>query len=201
MFAVKNLPNGYLQCGEINLKKNIGLAIGLTMAGLILMLLTFWSLGYFIHWVRPGALGDELVVEVGIGVFLGILGLVVGNVILHEAVHGFFFWLFTHTRPVFALRLTYAYAAAPDWFLSKGQYAIVGLAPLVLIDALCLLLILTTPPLWLLPLGLVITFNTSGAVGDLAVVLRLMFFRQDCLVNDRGDTVIFYQPERAGAIQ
>ena len=52
-------------------------------------------------------------------------------IVLHEGLHGLFFWLFTREKPKFAFKGFYAYAAMPDWYLPKKEYLITALAPLV----------------------------------------------------------------------
>jgi len=47
-----------------------------------------------------------------------------------------FFWVFTRSRPVFGLRGWYAFAAAPGWFLTRGQYLVTILAPFLILSVL-----------------------------------------------------------------
>jgi hypothetical protein len=196
MPPTRTLPPAYILTSEINLSKNRWLAIALNAVGLVLFFITFWALGLLANGLRPGAVGDALVIDLGLDLvwtLLGFIGLMLLNLVIHEAIHGFFFWLFTRSRPAFALRLSYAYAAAPEWYIPRGLYWIIGLAPLLIIDAACLLLILVAPPGWLVPLALLIAFNTSGAVGDLLIVGKVAFAASGCLINDRGDSVAFYE--------
>lgn len=119
----------------------------------------------------------------------------VGVIVLHEIVHGLFFWLFTGSRPVFALKIVYAYAGAPDWYLPCRQYMVVGVAPLVVITALGVLLLAVVPQGWLLPVLLFTALNAGGAVGDLGVAAWLLVQPAACLANDEGDRVTLYRPE------
>jgi Putative zincin peptidase len=69
----------------------------------------------------------------------------------------------------------------------------VGLAPLILITSIGFLLVPITPDNWLLMLGVAVTANASGAVGDLAVVLWLLIKHPaDLLLRDRGDAIDIY---------
>lgn len=122
-----------------------------------------------------------------------ILALVV-MVLAHEAAHGLFFWHFTHARPKFGLGLTYAYAGAPDWYIPRNQYLVVGLAPLVLITGVGGLLLLIVPPAWLWLLVAVLTFNASGAVGDLMMVGWCLLQAPEILVQDTGMSILLYGP-------
>jgi len=193
----KTLPEGFKQTQEINLAKNKGLAILLNIVGFILFLVTFGLLILFAHWVRPG-FSSGFVQNLGIfsslWLLLGLIVLVAFNLVLHELIHGYFFWMFTRSKPIYALHLAYAYAAAPDWFIPVRLYWIIGLAPLVIIDAAGLLLIFMVPVSWLLAIVFVVTFNTGGAVGDLLILYHLLRVSPACLVNDVGDGVNFFEP-------
>jgi hypothetical protein len=193
----KTLPDGFKQTHEINLAKNKGLAILLNVVGFILFLVTFALLILLAHWVRPG-FSSGFVQNLGILSSLWLLFvlivLVAFNLVLHELIHGFFFWLFTRSKPIYALHLAYAYAAAPDWFIPVRLYWIIGLAPLVIIDAAGLLLIFVVPVSWLLAIVFVVTLNTGGAVGDLLIISHLLRASPACLVNDVGDGVSFFEP-------
>jgi hypothetical protein len=193
----KTLPEGFKQTQEINLAKNKGLAILLNIVGFILFLVTFGLLILFAHWVRPG-FSSGFVQNFGIfsslWLLLGLIVLVAFNLVLHELIHGYFFWMFTRSKPIYALHLAYAYAAAPDWFIPVRLYWIIGLAPLVIIDAAGLLLIFMVPVSWLLAIVFVVTFNTGGAVGDLLILYHLLRVSPACLVNDVGDGVNFFEP-------
>ena len=69
----------------------------------------------------------------------------VGNLVVHELIHGLFFWLFTGSAPRYGLGLSYAYAAAPDWYIPRRKYQVTGLAPVVIIGLGCLLLMMGGP--------------------------------------------------------
>jgi hypothetical protein len=115
-------------------------------------------------------------------------------IVVHELIHGLFFWLFTRERPTFGFKGAYAYAAAPDWYMPRNQYAIVGLAPLVLMT-LAGLVLLPVIPVWAIPaLLFVVVTNAAGAVGDIAVVGWLLLQPRATLVNDIGDAVTLYRP-------
>jgi len=190
--ALRALPAGYHAATEINLAKNPRLALWLNLAGFGLFFLVAAGLGVYLQAVRPEVLTGEFHLD-NLWWAVGLLALVVANLIVHELIHGLFFYLFTGTAPVFALRLTYAYAAAPDWYLPRTPYLVVGLAPLVLIGLACLALIAFGPQAWALPAALVAALNTSGAVGDMLMVALVLRAAPDCLVNDRGDGVILYK--------
>ncbi len=121
------------------------------------------------------------------------VGLVVLLFTIHESVHGFFFWVFTRSKPVFAIRLFYAYAGAPDWYIPTRQFAFVTVGPLVIIGAVGLLLILLAPIRWIMFIIFFVAMNTGGSAGDLLVLTRLVKLPPTCLANDTGDVVTFYE--------
>jgi len=193
----QTLPEGYKLKHEINLAKNKSLGILLNIVAFILFFITFVLLVLFALWIRPGfssGVISNLGVLSSVWLLLGLIGLVVFNLVLHELIHGFFFWVFTGSKPVYALHLAYAYAAAPDWFIPVGQYWIIGLAPLVVIDAAGLALMFVVPLNLLLSIIFLVTLNTGGAVGDLLITSNLLGASPACLVNDIGDGVSFFEP-------
>ncbi len=189
--STRTLPEGYAQTVEIDLKKNKRLAITLNVAALVIAVPGFFLLASFAASARPELMNSSGTVSVGVLAIL--MGLMVILFTLHEAVHGFLFWVFTRSRPVFAMRLFYAYAGAPAWYIPVRQYAIVTVGPLVIIGAVGLLLMLTVPESWVLFIVFVVAMNTGGSAGDLLVLTRLFKLSATSLANDTGDVVSFYE--------
>jgi hypothetical protein len=195
--STKDLPQNYVKTAEVNLAANRGLALLMNILGLAGVLLSFWLLMALVGWLHPElasgtvdlSLGKTILIQIAI-----LIGLAAFNTIVHELIHGAGFWLCTGERPVFALRLTYAYAAAPDWYIPKRHYWMIGLSPLVLIDVAAILLIWLAPEGLIMPAVIVAAFNTGGAVGDLWIVGRLLRTSSARLANDKGDGVTFYEP-------
>jgi hypothetical protein len=187
----QTLPDGYVQSGQIDLKKDKRLMILLNIVGVIVLVLSFYLLSAFTAWVRPDIMTFS--VTITITNLLGALGLTVLILPLHESIHGLFFWIFSRSRPVFGLRPLYAYAGAPTWFFSKRQFAITTLAPLVVIGAAGLLLLLLVPISWVLMIVFVVASNTGGAVGDLFVFFRLLKCSPGSFTNDTGEVVTFFE--------
>ena len=190
------LPTGYHLAHEINLAQNKGLSILLNVLAVALLFLTLALLAAFTCWVRPGLPCSGLF-QVSLSSIAGLLGLLVliaVNLVIHELIHGVFFWAFTGSRPVFALHLAYAYAAAPTWYIPRRHYWLIGLAPLAIIDLVGLIVLMAAPPVWVLPVLFIIAFNTSGSIGDVLILARLFRSPAACMVNDQGDKVLFYTP-------
>ena len=195
--STKSLPDGYSQTEEINLAKNKGLAILLNVVGVIVFFLSLVLLGSFLRWARPELSTNTVTFKLDLLRIVGLLASVTLTMLVHEFIHGFFFWLFNRSRPVFGLRLMYAYAAAPDWFIPARQYWIIGLAPLVLIDMIGLLFIFFAPAGWVPVLVLLVALNTAGSVGDMFIVSRLLRLSPGSLAKDAGDSVSFFEPATA----
>ena len=189
--STQTLPVGYIRSGQIDLKKNKRLAIILNIGAFIVFIPMFYLLPGFTALVRPQITNFSGTIT--IGNMLGALGLTVVVLIIHEIIHGLFFWIFSHGRPVFALRTLYAYAGAPTWFFPKRQYANTALGPLVIIGAVGLLLLLLAPISWIPMIAFLVALNTGGAMGDLLVFIRLLKCSPTSFTNDTGDVVTFYE--------
>lgn len=199
MHPTKILPENYISLGTLDLSTDRRKLIQMNILAFGLLLLSAWLFGLVLVAIRPAAaeqisLSNLIQLPAALSFLLLIL-LVTGiMLVLHEAAHGIFFWHYTHQRPLFAVRLNYAYAAAPEWYIPKRQYLVVALAPLVLLDLLAVGLAFIVPAEWLLGLWALLILNTSGAIGDLWVVGWLLRQPDTCLANDRGDAVTLYKP-------
>jgi len=190
--STKTLPEGYVQSGEINLKNNKRLAITLNLVAVPVAVLSFFLLSSFAGLVRPSLMNTSGTITVG--VVAVVVGLMVLLFTFHELIHGFFFWVFTRSRPVFALRLFYAYAGAPDWYIPTRQFMIVALGPLVIIGVVGILLMLLVPESWVVLIAIMVALNSGGSMGDLLVFTRLFKLSPTSLANDTGDVMTFYEP-------
>ena len=188
----QTLPENYSKSSEINLSAHKGQLILLNIIGLILFGISFVLLTSLCINIHPEL---QTGFDITIKSVLLLIGLSVIMMLVHEAIHGFFFWRFTHARPVFAMRLTYAYAAAPDWFIPAHQYWIVGLSPLIIIGMVCVLIIVIAPANWALPAAFLAALNTGGAIGDLWITFRLSQEIPGALAQDTGDKVSFFAPQ------
>jgi len=195
--STKTLPEGYAKSGEINLKKNKSLAITLNIAAVPVGVLSFFLLASIATSIRPSLMDFSGTLTAGTAAIA--VGLVVILMTIHELIHGVFFWIFTRSKPVFALRLFYAYAGAPDWYIPARQFAFVVLSPLVIIGAAGFLLMLLVPESWVLFIAFLVALNTGGSMGDLLVFARLLKLPPASLTNDTGDVVTFYERQSSTA--
>lgn len=171
--------------------------IGLNLAGMVL----FFGAGWFFLWMAFLLAPQDFqrgTVTLDLSslflVLLVLLILIVVVIVMHESVHGLFFWIFTRQRPIFGFKGWYAYAAAPGWYLPRNQFLLVGIAPLLLLSLLGLVLLPVVPPLFGLLLLVGMTMNVAGAVGDLFVVVWLLTKPATFLVRDVGEAMTVYGP-------
>lgn len=193
MNAVKTLPTNYIRTGSIDLSKR-KTAIILNLVGLAFLFLFGWIFARLATTIRPD-IGRtnllQIVNEAGLVATLGSLALVL---IFHEFIHGFFFWMFTGERPKIGIHLVYAYAAAPDWYLPRNQFIVVGLAPFVVITTVGLLLLPFVSEGLVNVLLVALIFNGAGSLGDFIVVGWLIAKSDDILAQDLGSKFIMFEP-------
>jgi hypothetical protein len=190
----QTLPPGYRAILEIDLQKNIPLALALNLIALGFFITFGWAFSQLAALAREDFRRAGALFDLSPAAGLALMFVLLAVLVLHEAVHGVFFWLFTRSRPQFAFKFLYAYAAAPGWYLPRNRYAIVGLAPLVVISLAGWLLIPWLPFPAALLAWYAITFNAGGAAGDLLIVAWLLTRPAAALINDRGDAVTIYLP-------
>jgi len=194
-----NLPDGYRSIGTLDLVKNLRALVYLNIAGAVLLVGFYYLFIRTALWMRPEATRQGLSASFqGLGgaleYILAVIGIYAAVIILHEGAHGVFLAWFTHTRPVFAFRGYYAYAATPGWYFPRSQYLLISLAPLVLLSLLGLAALAFVPAGWFLAVISFMAFNGSGAVGDLAVFFWLLRQPPTCLAYDVGEAVTLYLP-------
>lgn len=195
MNPTKTLPPTHSLAWAVDMKKDRRLHWWLQVAGLAWFFVAAFLVLQAVSVLRPGfALTVDYqtvwdVLLAGLGAIL----IIFVTVTLHELVHGLFFWLFSKSRPQFGLGPGYAYAAAPDWYFPKGQYLVIGLAPLVLLTVLGLLAIVIVPLAWVPVLFLAIIFNAGGAIGDMYVCMRIGAEASNIWVKDTGDGFEVYR--------
>ena len=195
MNPTKTLPATHTLAWAVDMKKDRRLHWMLQLAGLVWFFVAGFLVLKMVAVLRPDfALQGEFhdVWEVLLWGLAALLIIFV-TVTVHELVHGFFFWIFTKARPQFGIGPGYAYAAAPDWYFPKGQYLVIGLAPLVILTVLGLFAIALAPMAWIPALFMAVIFNAGGAIGDIYVCLRIGLEAPNICVKDTGDGFEVYR--------
>ena len=207
---ITQLPEHFVERGSVDLTKDFKLLVKLQAAAFLAVILSGWLFLNLTYFLRPDSgellsvsslLGFEstngLNLRISLSMFM-LVSLLVATVlmiILHEAVHGVAFWLFTGKRPTFGFKLFYAYAASPKGiYLPRQQYFIVALAPLIFLTLAGIALIPVVPLVALPTLVFFLVGNAAGAIGDVWVVGWLMREPPEILLQDRGDAVTCYGP-------
>jgi len=196
--ALKKLPENYHTHKTLSLSTP-RTVLWMNIAAIFLLVVYGWFFSNLINLFRPltpirGGLMRLFSSFSILELFFCILSIIF-MLMLHELIHGMYFWLFTRELPKFALKPGYAFAAAPDWYLPKLQYITVGLSPFVLISASCIILALFTTH-YLIPYLLIIaTFNAAGSLGDLMVVGWVLNQPSTVLIKDEGDVFSSYRSE------
>ncbi len=191
MRATRNLPANYQPGFSFDLKNDLRLALALNAAAIGVFVLVYPGVRWIASRLHPDS-PDMAEIAQGDGLLLA-LGIVL-TVIVHEMLHGAFFWLFTKTPPVFGIKLWYAFASAPGWYLAAVPFLVTGLAPLVGITALGTACLLIIPDTLISEAVLLISLNAAGSAGDLYVVARLLRQPKGVLVEDQGESIRFYLP-------
>jgi len=195
--ARDTLPGSHIRIWELDLARNQKAAIALNVVALPLFAVFGWIFLKLAAVIRPEIVTrlflDRITPNPSI-FFLIFLTVVVGTMVVHEAIHGVFFWLFTRSRPVFGVKLLFAYAGAPEWYIPRNQYALIGIAPFVLITVAGFAIVAWAPlaPGQLALFG--ITMNAAGAVGDFYVSAKVMLQLRDVLIQDTGVGFTMYGP-------
>lgn len=195
MNATQSLPPDYTRHKTLNLSTPAGM-VAMNLASVPL----FFVFGAGFNWAAgilnpaydlPSALSASLS---DIPFLVGLVLVLFGMLVLHELIHGLFFWIFTRARPKFAFKGLYAYAAAPGWYLPRRQHFVVGLAPFVLISLGSLPAFAFLPPAGVLLVVVCATYNAAGALGDLLVAAWELFHSPRALVCDTGDAFSLHEP-------
>lgn len=131
----------------------------------------------------------------GILVFVLLLTITFATTIIHELVHGIAFTAFGGS-PKYGFKFKYflplAYATSPNKLFRRHAFIIITLAPLIIIDICCLLLLLIFPQVsWLI---WIIAFNTGGAIGDIWIAIQLLRCPQSIRVEDQEEGIAIYAP-------
>ncbi|MDR1464798.1 MAG: DUF3267 domain-containing protein [Oscillospiraceae bacterium] len=189
------LPESFWRIRTLDMQKDKKWAAAVNVAALVVLLALLIPAGFWIP-LRECAgfdgrsFGEEML-------FWGLLLVgAVGYIFAHELIHGAAIRLLGRTKPTFGFTGLFAYAACQTKYISKKPYAVIALAPLVLITAALLPLCFLVPRGWFWLPYFVMAANISGSVGDIGVVWMLLRAPRDVLVIDRGTAMEFYSAEK-----
>jgi hypothetical protein len=204
--STRTLPASHALAGTIDLSKDRWALFLLNAAGLVLFLGSGWLLIRLAASTRPDIASRVFTITAGsfidlLGPLAWMIGITLVTLVIHEAIHGLFFWIFTGSRPRFGFRGLFAFAAAPDWYIPRRYYWIVVLAPVLFITIGGIGAVLVVSDNLLPPLLFLISMNFAGSVGDMFVALWLTRKKGNILAQDYGSGVRIYQPiESSGLV-
>ena len=193
MKATKTLPENYSLAWAADIEKDKWLMILLQVIAIPWSLFVLFLLGIYAYWLNPDLFAMSTAIEISLWPVLALLPVMAVAILLHELVHGLFFWFFTREKPGFGFKLFYAYATAPGWYFDKSIYWLIGLAPLIFLSLAGLVVAAFTPADWLFYLLFALFTNASGAIGDLYIVIRLAFEPAGTLVEDQGTGFLVFR--------
>ncbi len=182
------------------------LATVMTVAGFILFALVHTQVGGTLggdgSLVEYGSDNDTLYFSLRLGGMVALLAVVIGALLVHEAIHGLGFWYFGG-RPTFGATivqkiLPVLYCSAPGYQFSRAQFSVIILAPLVVISLVGILLMpfVNNGMLLVTPLAV----NFGGAIGDVWMFGMILRRKSGTMIEDLKDGLRFHPPEarRAG---
>jgi hypothetical protein len=193
------VPAGYTPAGTVVLDGNQRLKWILTIASLVALVVAWFGLVPLVVVLRPeladsgGTVrdGGEALLFLG-GLLAALLVTPLLVIVVHEAVHGVLFWVYTRTRPQVGWKGWYAYTSAPGWYLTRNSFLVVGLGPVVLITAGAIGLAMVLPTVGALLVVFGAILNIAGSVGDLYVCGRLCLTPASSVVEDGIDGITWH---------
>ncbi len=197
MKPTQNLPENFSLRWKLDLKHNTRLNIILQVIGLGWMILSGWGFTLCLQFLRPD-FNAQIKYDFGDHPLKGLLILaiiMIVAIVLHEMIHGLFFWYFSRHKPEFGWGPGYAFAAMPDWYFPKASYLWIGLSPLVVLSGFGLALSVIAPQSWLTAILLGMVVNSGGAIGDLYICGRIALDATDVWIKDTGDGFELYGRE------
>lgn len=174
------IPEGYRFSKEINLEKNKKHFIWVNIVSVFLLIPVLPLL----------LLIDFSTIEMRY-ILLGFLLFFV-VIMIHEAIHGFFFKYYSKKKVKYQFHGWAFSASTPNTFYRKGAYLVIGLAPAVIINSILLILFFIFKDIRLL-LFFVILLHFSGCAGDFYVTFMLRKYAKDTLVEDTGVGMLIFE--------
>lgn len=195
MKSVKELPGNYEEVLGIDLAGNKKLA------GVVsLMALAIAAVAVTVGCLRVSLL-SLFDMTGGLGKYLMRFGILIAGmlvyILLHEAVHGVFMYLFSSEKPFFGISPMYAYAGSRAYF-GKTAYLTIALSPVVFWGIALGVVGEFVSQEWFWVVYAVQVINLSGAAGDLYVFFRFLRLPREILVKDTGVAMTVYAPALKG---
>jgi len=150
----------------------------LILFGAAELILTDKPSGIFYYFVSFSRLSN-----VYLFLFLAILLIMM---LLHELIHGLFFYIFTGAKPVFGFKNLSAYAGIPDYYIVKNYYIIACLSPFVILTLIGSIIFLLSSSAFSAMMFIAVSAHAAGCIGDFWVAVKLLNKPDKTYINDDG---------------
>ena len=187
---VLQLPEGYGLKAVIDLQKNKKQAFAVNLCALLIAAVMVFIAAQFIP-ISSAYTGPIS----GLVKLCVIIAGMVAYILLHELVHGIFFYIFSGCKPFYGFSGLYAYAGS-NAFYCRSHYIIIGLAPVVIWGLVLGVINIFMPCDWFWIVFIIQVINISGAAGDIYVFIRLLNMRGPVLVKDAGTSMEIFAYNR-----
>lgn len=182
---LKKLPSNYRLIDKLDLKndKRIMMKIKIYFFSVIFIMIGASKL-----------LDFPMKNDIGIlrNVYITIIAMVVYTVI-HELIHGYFFFHFSGTKPKYLIRAPFV-CTGSEAFYNRKQYVLIALAPVVILGVILINMLYFLPKIFFPTLYVITVYNFAGATGDLLQVLKLYKFPINVLIQDNGKETKLFLP-------
>lgn len=187
------LPDNYREAHYISINQR-GMLLWLNVMSLIPLVvggLLIFGVWLVYHEELGGPLAINALPE-NVPSWLGLV-LVLLVLPLHELMHGLAIQHYGH-RPRYGFKLMVLFATSDGAYFRRGEFIRVALAPLVLISAAGLVVMVFLPKDLGYWVALAATLNAAGAIGDLWMTAVALRFDRSALIRDEEDSMrIFTQ--------
>lgn len=187
------LPDNYREAHYISINQR-GMLLWLNLMSLIPLVvggLLIFGVWLVYHEELGGPLAINALPE-NVPSWLGLV-LVLLVLPLHELMHGLAIQHYGH-RPRYGFKLMVLFATSDGAYFRRGEFIRVALAPLVLISAAGLVVMVFLPKELGYWVALAATLNAAGAIGDLWMTAVALRFDRSALIRDEEDSMrIFTQ--------
>ena len=148
-------------------------------------------------WIEKGVFTGEFSGSIDFA-GMGILAVIfVITILVHELVHGLFFWQLGY-KVSFGLMLPIAaYTMVKNQLVKRQDYLLISLAPFVMINLICILLLFLKISIISDIAVPALIINTSGAVADLWLATVIFFSPKKTLFYDTSvmENFVYYPNE------
>jgi hypothetical protein len=192
--STQELPENFRQIEELDLNKNRGLSMILTLTGIGLLFGVSWLLLQSLSFLRPEYLSTEnILIITGMREFWrGVLLLIVSMglmTILYSGFRWLMFLIVTRQHPTLSVRGFSAYTTAPAWYIPRRTYLLISLTPVVLITLFGVAAIPIVPLNFVPGVMLVVSLNFAAGINDIVTAYWLLRRPKDILIQSYQDGV------------